>query len=76
MLSPRPLSGLPKMVFDFFKILCGALLAAGMFPNQVSAQMPGSKVGSFPERLLDATDHFDLALTLQGDLRGNYGPCG
>jgi hypothetical protein len=30
----------------------------------------------FPEKLLEGAPDFDLAIFLQGDLRGNYGPCG
>ncbi len=30
----------------------------------------------FPEALLDGDAHFDVALHLQGDIRGNVGPCG
>jgi hypothetical protein len=30
----------------------------------------------FPAALLDGDPHFDLAIHLQGDIRGNFGPCG
>jgi hypothetical protein len=29
-----------------------------------------------PEELLDGNPNFNLALLIQADLRGNYGPCG
>ena len=32
--------------------------------------------GTFPEELLAGNDSFDFALLLQGDARGNVGPCG
>lgn len=30
----------------------------------------------FPAALLDGDPNFDLAIHLQGDIRGNFGPCG
>jgi hypothetical protein len=65
------------MAIDFYRIIrLGLLLAASIAPNQSGAQVPASKGGTFPEKLLEGTAHFDLALSLQADLRGNYGPCG
>jgi hypothetical protein len=39
-------------------------------------QTPAGKPGSFPDSLLAGVPKFDLAILLQGDLRGNFGPCG
>jgi hypothetical protein len=55
---------------------CGLLLVAIVPANEAGAQVPASGTGAFPEKLLEGTAHFDLALSLQGDLRGNFGPCG
>jgi hypothetical protein len=37
-------------------------------------QLPAG--GSFPEKLLGDASPFHVALFLQGDIRGNFGPCG
>ena len=66
-----------KMVVDLCRILlCGLLLAASVPRYQLGAQSPVSTERAFPEKLLEGTSTFDLAVSLQGDLRGNYGPCG
>jgi hypothetical protein len=66
-----------KIAITIFATLCCGLLPAPSMPvRQPGAQVPTSKAGAFPEKLLEGTSHFDLALSLQGDLRGNYGPCG
>ena len=57
-------------------LLCGLLLGSPVPQSRVGAQTPVSGADAFPEKLLDGTARFDVALTLQGDLRGNYGPCG
>jgi hypothetical protein len=66
-----------KMAGNFGRyLLCGLLLATAIPHWQIGAQVPASKEGVFPGDLLEGTERFDVALTLQGDLRGNYGPCG
>jgi len=52
------------------------LLATAIPQWQIGAQVPASKEDVFPGNLLEGTERFDVALTLQADLRGNYGPCG
>jgi hypothetical protein len=49
--------------------LVAALSAAGF------AQSPAG-AGAFPEALLKGKSPFDAAIFYQGDLRGNFGPCG
>ncbi len=76
-MSLRLLHRPPKMAADLCRIVCcGLLLVAGTATSRLDAQAPGAKGGVFPDRFLEGTGDFDLALTLQGDLRGNYGPCG
>lgn len=57
-------------------LLCVFLLAAGVLRGQLPAQVPPPATGRVQAKLLEGTPRFDLALSLQGDLRGNYGPCG
>jgi hypothetical protein len=57
-------------------LLCALLLTASVASGQVRAQGQAPESGTFPEELLEGTASFDVALTVQGDLRGNYGPCG
>ncbi len=72
-LLPRP----PKVAADLCRIVCcGLLLVVGIASSLLKAQAPAARRGAFPDKLLEGTGDFDLALTLQGDLRGNYGPCG
>ncbi len=40
------------------------------------AGVQGQVPEGFPAALLQGDDAFDFALLLQGDARGNYGPCG
>ena len=54
--------------FTFLLFLVSASLGPAGF-----AQSPGD---AFPEKLLDGKTPFDLAVFYQGDLRGNFGPCG
>jgi len=66
-----------KMAGNFGRyLLCGLVLATAIPQWQIGAQVPASKEGVFPGNLLEGTERFDVALTLQADLRGNYGPCG
>jgi len=39
-------------------------------------QTPAGKSIGFPDKLLEGVSKFDLVMLLQGDLRGNFGPCG
>jgi len=57
-------------------LACGLLLAASVASGQGGAQGQAPDPGTFPEKLLEGTPGFEVALTVQGDLRGNYGPCG
>jgi hypothetical protein len=57
-------------------LLCALLLTASVASGQVRAQGQAPVSGTFPAELLEGTASFDVALTVQGDLRGNYGPCG
>jgi len=43
-------------------------------PAPAQASAPPATV--FPEKLLEGNPQFDLALLFQGDIRGNFGPCG
>jgi hypothetical protein len=48
-------------------------LASALLPSAGFAQTPGD---AFPEKVLEGKAPFDLAIFYQGDLRGNFGPCG
>jgi hypothetical protein len=53
------------------------LFGAAALSNLVFGwQAPAPATTSFPEKLLDGTPDFNLAILLQGDARGNVGPCG
>jgi hypothetical protein len=49
-----------------------------IFPLCVAlrGQDKGSAPGEFPAKLLEGPENFELAVLLQGDVRGNVGPCG
>lgn len=49
---------------------------AGFLPALNSAQTPAAAQNVFPEQLLEGNPNFQFALLLQGDARGNVGPCG
>lgn len=49
----------------------GFLCGYGFAPQQVAP--PATR---FPASLLEGNPSFNLAIMLQGDLRGNFGPCG
>lgn len=57
-------------------LLCALLLTASVASGQVPVQGQAPQSGTFPAELLEGTASFDVAVTVQGDLRGNYGPCG
>lgn len=40
------------------------------------AQTAAAPAAAFPDALLQGRPVFDLAIFYQGDLRGNFGPCG
>ena len=48
-------------------VLCAAVPGT---PGQQPA------AAAFPEKLLEGAPDFNVAFLIQGDLRGNYGPCG
>jgi hypothetical protein len=55
-------------------LLLGAVALGNLvFAWQASA---ASAASSFPEKLLEGTPEFNLAILLQSDARGNFGPCG
>jgi hypothetical protein len=45
-------------------------------PGQQEETPPSAAATVFPAALLDGEPNFSLALMVQGDLRGNVGPCG
>ncbi len=45
-------------------------------PARPQATAPAAPATTFPEKLLEGEPDFNLAFLIQGDLRGNYGPCG
>jgi len=45
-------------------------------PSLLTGQNPPAPATSFPDALLDGMSTFNLAILLQGDIRGNFGPCG
>ena len=53
-------------------LICWLLLA--LTPSLAPAQSPAPP--AFPEALLEGMSKFNLAILLQGDIRGNFGPCG
>lgn len=53
-------------------LLAGAFICSAGHPQQQTAP-PAAK---FSESLLEGNPNFNLAILLQGDLRGNFGPCG
>jgi hypothetical protein len=53
--------------------VCALGLATSRAAAPRAAQAPAS---SFPESLLEGEEVFDFALLMQGDARGNFGPCG
>jgi hypothetical protein len=57
-------------------LLCALLLTVSVASGQVAVQGQAPESGSFPAELLEGTASFDVALTVQGDVRGNFGPCG
>ena len=57
--------------FPFLLLLAFVALVPGAL-----GQSPELVPGVFPEALLDGMARFDLAISYQGDLRGNFGPCG
>jgi len=64
------------------KILLVSLLVlfASPLAGTGIAQTPGQTAvapsNSFPETLLDGAPKFGMVVFYQGDLRGNFGPCG
>jgi hypothetical protein len=52
------------------------LLLAAVLSLAAFAQSPPAGPGAFPEALLKGKSPFDAAIFYQGDLRGNFGPCG
>jgi hypothetical protein len=50
--------------------------AAALCNLDFAQQTPAHTAASFPEKLLEGTPDFNLAILLQGDARGNVGPCG
>lgn len=56
--------------------VCGLVLAGAFSQGRSYEQTPHADLRTFPEKILEGTDRFDVALTVQGDLRGNFGPCG
>jgi hypothetical protein len=50
------------------------LIPLVMMEAGLGGQLPAG--GSFPEKLLGETSPFHVALFLQGDIRGSFGPCG
>jgi hypothetical protein len=57
-------------------LLCALLLTVSVASGQVAVQGQAPESGSLPAGLLEGTASFDVALTVQGDVRGNFGPCG
>jgi hypothetical protein len=56
-------------------VLVGVPAVPGGTQNAGHAPPP-APAQTFPESYLEGTADFNLALQIQGDLRGNYGPCG
>lgn len=59
-------------------LLLAALCAVtpGTARQQAPAPPAPAPATTFPEKLLEGEPDFNLAFLIQGDLRGNYGPCG
>jgi hypothetical protein len=66
-----------KKEFKALLLLLAGLFAAPGFPREPQAKAPPpAAAATFPDAYLAGTADFNLALQIQGDLRGNYGPCG
>ncbi len=59
-----------------FALVClfpAIFIILGRIPVSPQDARPAS---IFPDSYLEGVAEFDLAIDLQGDLRGNFGPCG
>ena len=61
-----------------FWLRCFALLLLFQAPAiaQSSGQAAAAPATIFPDKLLEGMKNFNMAILLQGDIRGNFGPCG
>jgi hypothetical protein len=59
-------------------LCCFALLLLFQAPAmaQSSGQTSVTLATTFPDKLLEGMKNFNMAILLQGDIRGNFGPCG
>ncbi len=57
---------------------CFALLLLFQAPAlaQSSGQAAVTPATIFPDKLLEGMKNFNMAILLQADIRGNFGPCG
>ena len=59
------------------RVVLVCLLAAGFRSGYgFAVQQAIPQATQFPDSLLEGNPNFNLAIMLQGDLRGNFGPCG
>jgi hypothetical protein len=63
-----------KKMLSLFSIFYAACFLASLLPLAGHQAVPVA--AGIPESLLDGKPDFNLAVLLQGDLRGSYGPCG
>lgn len=61
----------------YFLLLLICLMAGCVvYDSGYAGQQRAAAGAEFPESLLEGSPSFNLAILLQGDLRGNFGPCG
>jgi len=56
--------------------LCVVIISLLHFGYGFAVQQTTPQGTQFPDGLLEGNPNFNLAIMLQGDLRGNFGPCG
>jgi hypothetical protein len=62
-----------KKMLSLYSTWLAACLVAG-FPYMGPQAAPVAS--GFPDSLLEGKPEFNLAILLQGDIRGSFGPCG